>query len=122
MRFIKNRPRQSHHLNQRCKNKQRGNERRAVGGGWPQAAGTRAQRFGFFQLNSGKPRCGDCKTLRGMQVQSEMHRLDVFKADLLGLEKEGLNRPLTTRLALRVREAELVLLIVDLIVCLIHRR
>ena len=57
-----------------------------------------------------------------MQVQSEMHRLDVFKADLLGLGKGGLNRPLTTRLALRVREAELVFLIVDLIVCLIYRR
>lgn len=57
-----------------------------------------------------------------MQVQSEMHRLDVFKADLLGLGKGGLNRPLTTRLALRVREAEQVSLIVDLIVYLIYRR
>ncbi len=57
-----------------------------------------------------------------MRVQSEMHRLDMFKADLLGLGKGGLNRPLTTRLALRVREAELVLLIVDLIVCLIYHR
>ena len=52
----------------------------------------------------------------------EFHRLEVFKAGLLGLERERLNRPLTTRLALRVREAEMVLLIVDLIVCLTYRR
>ena len=76
----------------------------------------------FFSLTQNTSKAWWLKTLYGARIQSETHRLDVFKVDLLRLGIGGLSQPLTTRLALRVREAELVLLIVDLIVCFIYRR